>query len=111
MTRAELRSRILDAMQAGRTVSEMADAALAAIEAAGLAVVPQQPTEDMFMRGGNVSVSNRGKDHLNPRPGKRIGDMAARDAYLVMLRTFAEDTTRAEKDRLAAAKAKEARDA
>lgn len=45
------------------------------------AAIAVEPTQGMFMVGGDVAVSNRGKDHLNPRPGRRIGDLAARDVW------------------------------
>ena len=55
--------------------------------------VLREPDEAMFMRGGNVAVSNRGKDDLNPRPGPRVGDMAARDVWKSMIDTILDDDT------------------
>ena len=45
----------------------------------------REPDGMMFMRGGNTAVSNCGKDHLWPRPGKRIGDVAAYDSWQTMI--------------------------
>ena len=74
-----------DTEAAGWADAEDADTLRRILRAAGWALVPVEPTEAMFMRGGDTRVSNRGKDHLDHRPGRRIGDLAARDCYRAML--------------------------
>jgi hypothetical protein len=59
----------------------------AAIERGDLLIVPAMPVPDMWMHGGNVPISNVGKDGRG-RKG-RIGDRAAFDAWIVMARAAA----------------------
>jgi hypothetical protein len=71
-------------MMAEHTRIEWTDV-LAAIDAAGWQIVPKTATARMYMPGGNTPVSNRGKDHIPHRCDRRIGDLAAAEAYAVML--------------------------
>lgn len=60
-------------------------AELARAQALAAVGAMREPSETMFMRGGNVPVSNRGDDHKPIRSGRRIGDMAAADAWRTMI--------------------------
>jgi hypothetical protein len=50
---------------------------------AGLAIVPREATPSSFLQGGNVAISNVGRDGRG-RKG-RIGDQAAWEAYEIMV--------------------------
>jgi hypothetical protein len=52
------------------------------LDRAGYVIAPREPTDGMYMRGGNVPLSNVGKNSKSRRG--RIGDMAAADAWRVM---------------------------
>jgi len=52
----------------------------------GFGVLPLEATSLMYMRGGNVPISNVSKDGKGRRG--RIGDLAARDAWAAMVAAF-----------------------
>ena len=52
----------------------------------GFGVLPLEATSSMYMRGGNVPISNVSKDGKGRRG--RIGDLAARDAWAAMVAAF-----------------------
>ena len=52
----------------------------------GFGVLPLEAASFMYMRGGNVPISNVSKDGKGRRG--RIGDLAARDAWAAMVAAF-----------------------
>ena len=58
---------------------------------AGYVIAPREPTDAMYMCGGNAPISNAGKNGRNRR--ECIGDTTAAEAWRVMM-TVARDMSR-----------------